>query len=223
MYKIIAISFFSSVLLFSTPGIIQAQDNTPTGYYASVHGAYDVMANNNLGLIADGFFTFHLQGTVLTGIDVGKYKGKDNYHISIYRGFMHPYYNINGPDKEPADKAVEIQKLYSLGLTYRKQATRVKKTKRIKVNVGGRVTVKVDRYSGIQARQNADDSWQRPTYTFDDFKMLTPGLEVAPYLEVGKQTPGEKGLFLNWEYLYFRVGYQHVALGVQKVSIVLKF
>ncbi|WP_428236186.1 hypothetical protein [Gracilimonas sp.] len=224
MYKIISISLFSLVFNFFTPYVIQAQDYTPGGYYASVHGGFDLLASNHPALVADGFFNFHLAGYVLTGVDVGKYSGKDNYHISIYRGFSASPKSIEDPDVEPGDKEVELQDLYSIGFTYKKQASRIKNTNRIVVNMGGRITTRVNYYSGVKAMRNtSENSGRPPTYTFNDFGMINGGVEIAPYLEVGKQSFGKKGVFINWELIYFRVGYQHIGLGTQKVSIILKF
>ncbi|MCH2450698.1 MAG: hypothetical protein MK198_11200 [Gracilimonas sp.] len=206
------------------PCIIQAQEYMPEGYFGSINGSFHLLISNHPDLVwDDGLFNYSLAGFVMTGVDIGKYHGKHNFYLSLQRGFSILPESIEDEDTEPRDGEVELQNATSVAFSYRQQVSRIKETNRVVLNLGSRVTALYHNYSGVQATRHQDPFGAPPTYTFEEYGMNTFGIEAAPYLEIGKQAPGKKGIFFNWEFINFRFGYKHAALGLQKVSIILKF
>lgn len=211
------------LLLVSISIHAQHQQDSGKGYQLSLQRSYDMLASSNPALNSEGFFNFHLTGFKMVGLGVGRFNGKEQFQLSAFKGEANFPESIEDPGVEPLNKEVELQKAYSFALTYRKQVSRIKNSNRIVVNAGGRISAVFNYYRGVKAFREHRTGELRPSYTFGDFRMTTGGIEAAPYLEVGKHPPGRLGIFLNWELLYFRLGYYQLALGAQKVSIILKF
>lgn len=204
-------------------GTLKAQENQPTGYSGSIYFAADFMANKHPELVSDGFFEYNLNLFYIFGIEAGKYYGKNNFHLSVSRGIGDLFESIEDLGVEPMDNEVELQNSFSVALSYRQQISRVKETNRLVLNIGSRVTTMFYRYTGVKAKRDENSNAFSPTYTFNNFGMNTIGIEGAPYVEIGKHAPGEVGVFLNYELLYFRFNYQGAGVGTQRVSIILKF
>lgn len=202
---------------------LKAQESNPNGYYGSIYGLFVFMASNHPDLVADGFFDYSLNGFFTTGVEVGKYFGKNNLHISLSKGFSTLPESIEDYDVEPMDGEIELQNSFAIAMNYRQQISKIKQIDKIIVNIGSRVSTMYYRYSGVKAIRQDDRDGGPPTYTFDNYGMNTVGIEAAPYLEIGKHAPGKKGIFLNWEFLSIRLTYKGAGLGLQKVAIILKF